>query len=101
MAQRVIWSSEALDDIDQIATFISRDSLQHARRVAAGLFELSDAIAEFPRAGRMVPELQDEMVRERFLYSYRVIYQIHRDVIAILAVLHGKRLLESVVGRFE
>ncbi len=101
MAQRVIWSSEALDDIDQIAEFISRDSLQHARRVAAALFALSDVIAEFPQAGRVVPELQDETIRERFLHSYRVIYQIHSDQVAILAVLHGRRLLESMTDRFE
>lgn len=101
MAAELIWSSESLDDIDAIAEFIARDSPRHAQRVVATLFELSDVIATHPLAGRMVPELNDKAVRERFLYSYRVIYEVRSDRIEILAVLHGRRLLESVGDRFE
>lgn len=43
-----------------------------------------------------MPELHDTRVRERFLYSYRLIYEIQGDAIHILAVIHGKRLLESI-----
>jgi toxin ParE1/3/4 len=101
MAAALIWSSEALDDIDAIAEFIARDSPHHAQRVVEGLFELGDKAREFPLAGRMVPELGDSQVRERFLYSYRLIYEIRADRIEVLAVLHGRRLLESVGDRFE
>jgi len=34
-------------------------------------------------------------VRERFLYSYRLIYELTAETIHVLAVIHGKRLLES------
>lgn len=54
-----------------------------------------------PLAGRVVPELGDAQVRERFLYSYRVIYEVRDERIEVLAVLHGRRLLESMVERFE
>jgi toxin ParE1/3/4 len=40
--------------------------------------------------------LADQNVRERFLYSYRLIYEISAETIRVLAVIHGKRLLESV-----
>lgn len=43
-----------------------------------------------------MPELNNPQVRERFLYSYRLIYELIGDTIHILAVIHGKRLLESV-----
>jgi len=95
MAKAVIWSQEALDDIDNIAEFISRDSPYHAQQVVERLFELSGAIAEHPRAGRVVPEFGSANIRERFLYSYRLIYEIQVDHIDVLAVIHGKRLLES------
>lgn len=36
MAQTLIWSHEALDDIDRIAEHISRDSLYHTQQVAEG-----------------------------------------------------------------
>lgn len=101
MVAELIWSGESLDDIDAIAQFIARDSLHHAQRVVEGLFELGDVIATHPLAGRVVPELHDEAVRERFLYSYRVIYEVRAERIEILAVLHGRRLLESIGERFD
>jgi toxin ParE1/3/4 len=101
MAAGLIWSTESIDDIDAIAGFIARDSRYHAQRMVELLFELGDVIALHPRAGRVVPELDDANVRERFLYSYRVIYEIRAERIEVLAVLHGRRLLESVGERFE
>ncbi len=101
MAAALIWSSESLDDIEAIAQFIARDSLHHAQRVVEGLFELGDMTLVHPLAGRVVPELGDAQVRERFLYSYRLIYEVRPDRIEVLAVLHGRRLLESIGERFE
>lgn len=101
MAQSVIWSQQALDDADAIAAYISRDSPFHAQRVVEELFALADSIVEQPKIGRVVPELKNAAVRERFLYSYRLIYELHKAKIEILAVIHGKRLLESVEGHFQ
>ena len=101
MAAALIRSGESLDDIDAIAQFIARDSVHHAQRVVDGLFELGERITTHSLAGRIVPELGDAKVRERFLYSYRVIYEIGQDRIDVLAVLHGRRLLESIGERFE
>lgn len=101
MAQELIWSTEALDDIDAIAQFIARDSPHHARRVVEAMFELGDAIAAQPLLGRVVPELGSASVRERFLYSYRVLYEIAPARIEVLAVIHGRRLLESIGERFN
>lgn len=100
MARELIWSDEALGDVDGIASYIARDSVHYAKRIVAELFELSDRIAEDPQSGRIVPELNEQALRERFLYSYRVIYEVQVDRVAILAVLHGKRLLASVGERF-
>lgn len=69
MAQAVIWSQEALDDIDSIAEYISRDSLYHAKQVVERIFEVGDTIPDQPESGRKVPELNDPKVRERFIYS--------------------------------
>lgn len=101
MAQGVIWSQESLEDIQALAAFIGRDSAFHARRVVEEIFDIGESIPEQPLLGRMVPELQDSGLRERFLYSYRIIYQISAQEIEILAVIHGRRLLESVGQRFE
>ena len=101
MAAELIWSSQSLDDIDAIAQFIGRNSPHHAQRVVEALFDLGDVITAHPLAGRTVPELGAELVRERFLYSYRIIYEVRPERIEVLAVLHGRRLLESIGERFE
>ncbi|OGI46220.1 MAG: plasmid stabilization protein [Candidatus Muproteobacteria bacterium RBG_16_65_34] len=96
MAQTLIWSQEALDDIDSIAEYISRDSLYHAQQVVEHIVDLGESLPAQPKLGRVVPELNNPEVRERFIYSYRLIYELKNDAIHILAVIHGKRLLESV-----
>jgi plasmid stabilization system protein ParE len=96
MAQSLIWSEEALDDIDRIAEYIGRDSPYHAQQVVEHLFDLAGELPEHPELGRIVPELADPKVRERFLYSYRLIYEMSDGEIHILAVIHGRRLLESL-----
>ena len=42
--------------------------------------------------------MQRPKLRERFLYSYRLTYEIGSDRVA---VIHGRRLLESIAERFE
>lgn len=96
MAAEVVWSQASLDDIDAIAEYIHRDSPYHAQRVVEALLTLGDSIGEQPLIGRIVPELGDERVRERFLYSYRLIYELRERRIEMLAVIHGRRLLESI-----
>jgi plasmid stabilization system protein ParE len=99
MAGDVIWALEALDDIDAIASYIARDSTIHASRVASEIFDLGELLLTQPMMGRIVPELSDDLIREHFIYSYRVIYQISGEDIHVLAVIHGKRLLESIADR--
>ena len=99
MAARLIWSTEALDDLDAIAEYIHRDSRYHAQRVVDAA--LAESIAEQPQIGRIVPELDDPAIRERFLYSYRLLYQVRDEKVEILGLIHGRRLLESLEGRFD
>lgn len=93
MALTIIWSQESLDDIEAIAAFIHRDSPFYARTVAQKIITTAEAISQFPEVGRIVPELNQHSVRERFVYSYRIIYALQTTHIEILAVMHGKRLL--------
>ena len=42
-----------------------------------------------------------EFISSRISYSYRLIYRIEPKKILIVAVIHGKRLLESIADRFK
>jgi toxin ParE1/3/4 len=101
MDSEVAWSPEAIEDIESIADYLARDSEYYARAVVAEILSVSRLIPEFPLIGRVVPEIGDESIRERFVYSYRVVYRIVLERIVIVAVIHGKRLLENISGRFS
>lgn len=101
MGYEVVWSPEAVEDLDSIAEYIARDSAFYARAVVAKILDSSRMLADFPRAGRVVPEVADETLRERFVYSYRIIYRVRADRVLVVAVIHGKRLLESAGDRFR
>ena len=100
MEYQVIWSPEVAEDIDSIAEYISRDSLFYAQSIVLKILETSRSIKKFPLIGRIVPEMGNENIRERFIYSYRLIYQLKDETIFIMAVIHGKRLLKDIRERF-
>lgn len=89
---RVSWTPRALRDLREIGSYIGRDSPDAAHRWVDRLLERGERTADAPHAGRIVPEIQREDVREVFLKSYRIVYQLRRDEIAILTVFEGHRL---------
>ncbi len=101
MDLEIKWSPEATEDLESIAEYIARDSEFYARAVVAEILAVSRSIREFPLIGRVVPEIGDDRIRERFIYSYRLVYRREDSRILIIAVIHGKRLLENISERFE
>jgi addiction module RelE/StbE family toxin len=97
---KVVWSPEALEDLESIAEYIGRDSEYYARAVVSKILAVARSIKDFPWIGRIVPELNDENIRERFVHSYRLVYQVDPNRILIIAVIHGKRLIENISERF-
>jgi len=95
------WSPEALEDVEQIAEYIERDSPWYAQAVVARLFESAGSLVDLPLRGRIVPELRSEAFRERFVYSYRLIYRVEPARVTVVAVIHGHRLLGPLIERIE
>lgn len=100
MDLEVRWSPEATEDLEAIAEYIARDSEYYARAVVTETLSVSRGAGQFSLIGRIVPEIGHESIRERFIYSYRLIYRIESQRILIVAVIHGKRLLENIADRF-
>ncbi|QRK10852.1 type II toxin-antitoxin system RelE/ParE family toxin [Archangium violaceum] len=48
--------------------------------------------ASIPRAGRRVPEVDREHIREVLLRSYRIVHRVVRDDIEVLTIFEGHRL---------
>jgi toxin ParE1/3/4 len=100
MDYKVVWSPEAIEDLESIADYIGRDSEFYARAVVTKILQLARNLKDFPWIGRIVPEINDENIRERFIYSYRVVYHIDQTRILVVAIIHGKRLIENISDRF-
>ena len=94
MAYEVVWSPRAVDDVEAIAAYISIDSTAYAAAVVKKILTITRNLSRFPFSGRIVPEFDDESLREQFVYSYRIIYRIQDQTVTIAAVIHGKQLLE-------
>lgn len=93
MAQ-VSWTPQALDDLDAVCLFISRDSPHYAAVFADSAFAATDRLVEHPLSGRVVPELRVEEIREIILGNYRLIYRTRAENVEILTVHHGARQLD-------
>jgi toxin ParE1/3/4 len=90
----VRWTPQAADDLDAIAEFIARDSPHFAGLFVADVLQSVDRLVDFPESGRMVPEIGDKSIRELILGSYRIIYRLRSEVVEVLTVHHGARLLD-------
>ena len=93
MAYRVAWSAEARADLRRIAEFVAQDSPTYASTIVDAVLARVARLGEFPRMGRVVPELGDESFRELLVSSYRVMYRLEADSVVIAAVIHSKRSL--------
>ena len=92
----VRWTDLAIDDIENIAEYISKDSLTFARIQTARFFERAKILESQPFTGRVVPELNDPSTRELVMSNYRIIYHMDsNDIITILTVHHSQRLLTN------
>jgi len=101
MDTRVSWSPEALEDVDSIAAYIAKDSPFYASAVVQKILDVAQSLSNFPNVGPIVPEIGEPEFRERFVYSYRVIYRVSAEQVLIVAVVHGRRLLTPTLTGLE
>ncbi len=88
------WTDHARRDLLAIGRYIARDDPDAARRWSEQLRERARQAAEHSLAGRVVPELGRDDVREVFLRSYRIVYRLgEEDTVDVLTVFEGHRLL--------
>ena len=88
---RIIWSPSALKDIESIAEYIGRDSVDQATLFVERIIELTDQLQGFPQSGRVIPEINQKSCREIIYGAYRVMYRIRTEAIWITGVVHAAR----------
>ena len=88
---KIIWAPSALKDIDAIAQYIERDSVDQAALFVTRIIEMVDRLQEFPQSGRVIPEINHVHCREIIYGAYRIMYRITEKEVWITGVLHGAK----------
>jgi len=101
MARALVWSPEAVEDIEAIAAYIERGSPWYARAVASKIVETAESIPEYPELGRMVAEIDDSAIRERLAHRYRIIYHLDEARVLVVAVIHGRQDFSTFMARIQ
>ena len=86
---KVLWTELARDDLKSIFDYISQDSEFYARRFADKLFLRVEALQDFPRMGRVVPEFENPSIRELVEGNYRVVYRVFDDRVEVIRIRHS------------
>jgi len=82
-------------DLDQITDYIALDSPRYAMEFADRILDRIEVLKKFKESGRIVPEFQNESLRELILGNYRIVYRIYsKELIVVLRIIHGSKLLE-------
>ncbi|MEM6784630.1 MAG: type II toxin-antitoxin system RelE/ParE family toxin [Bacteroidota bacterium] len=92
---RVIWSPQALADLEAIGDYLAREAPAYAQAFVDGAFDAVKQLELFPRSGRAVPEIRDVALREVIYRGYRIFHIVsERDTgieVDILSVFHSTR----------
>jgi plasmid stabilization system protein ParE len=91
MAWTIKWTQSAWNDLEAAADYISKDSPRYAASFVQEVRDAARSLNTLAFRGRVVPEFNDTNIRELFLESYRLIYQITAQQIYVLGLIHGAR----------
>lgn len=89
---QINWTFQAKDDLKSIAEYIGRDSKKYAKLQVLRLRDRTKILKSHIGVGKVVPELEDETIREVIEGNYRIIYSVVSDSrVDILTVHHSAR----------
>jgi len=88
---KLIWTDPSIEDLRAVRDYIARDSDYYAADLVEQVVLSVERLLRFPKLGRVVPEAQDENIRELVHQNYRIIYRTAGERIEILTIVHGSR----------
>lgn len=93
---RLNWTLQAVNDLKDIADYISKDSQRYASMLIRRIQDKAKLLKTQPDSGRMVDEFERRDVRELLEGNYRIIYiKVNSSQIEILTIHHSARKLKS------
>lgn len=90
---RIIWTEPALQELDEIADYISLDNPTAAKKLVREAFKRVDYLAGHPKSGKLIDEFEVSVYREIILPPCRIFYRTDDDIVYIIHVIREKQLL--------
>jgi toxin ParE1/3/4 len=94
---KIVWTDRADEDMAQISAFWFGISEYSEQIQIDRIFNKIQLIEDFPKSGRIVPELGHPQIREHISGNYRIVYYIVSKIrIDILTVHSSARPLDMI-----
>lgn len=81
----IIWSPQSLKDIEEIGTYIAKDSPEQARAFVDKLISTVEQIKKHPHSGQIV--IESPAYRHVVFQKYRIIYRLTENALQIITIL--------------
>ena len=88
---KVIWAPLAATRALEAVDYIARERPAVAAAWLEQLLERTASLSQFPRRGRVVPEIDRPPYREIQHTPYRVVYRVDTTQVVILTLRHCRR----------
>jgi len=85
---RINWTDQAVSDLKSIYNFIASDSKFYAKREVTKLKLKTEFLKKHIKIGRIVPEFEQEKIRELIEGKYRIVYKIISPLEADILTVH-------------
>lgn len=92
---RIIWTEPALQDLDEIADYISLDKPAAASLFVRRVFERIEQLAHHPTSGSAPSELKGTQYRQLVIPPVRIFYRAQNEVVYIIYVMRGEKLFRN------
>lgn len=88
---KIVWTLPALEDLDEIADYISLDNPTAAKKLVASVFKKVDKLVKFPNLGSKPKELHKTNYRHLVISACRVFYRADKNTIYIVHIMRTDR----------
>ena len=88
---KVVITTPARLDLDEIAHYIANDSADRAVSFVGELIERCYSLSDFPNAYPLIPRYESYNVRRCVHGHYLIFYRVGPQQVDILRIIHGAR----------
>lgn len=89
-SRKVVWAPSAHADLDEA---LARRT--DAANLLEDILDAAASLSTLSERGRLVPEIDNGVTREIFVRSFRLMYEVSREHVHVVALMYGARDFEA------